>query len=204
MGLAFARPTGTVGIVDRGREQTADLFARAQAAYASARELHFAAKLITVNRLARSDHQRDRPSSAAGSVGRHGPGRDVSGHRLQKRLPRSEIGPRLARHALVDWLDDALSRDDLQRATLAVSELATNAVTHGKGGIMMQADLDPHRLHVAVIDEGAGFDYQTRHVPLAQLSERGLAIVDAITSRWGIRPGPTCVWFELDRAGSRS
>jgi len=136
MGLAFARPAGSVAFVDRGREQTADLFARAEAGYASARELHFAAKLMTVSRLARSDHKRDRPSSAAGSVGRHGPGRDGSGHRLQKRLPRSEIGPRLARHALVDWLDDALSRDDLRRATLAVSELATNAVRHGKGAIM--------------------------------------------------------------------
>jgi anti-sigma regulatory factor (Ser/Thr protein kinase) len=204
MVLAFARRAGTVAIVDQGQKQTADLFSRAQAAYASARELHIAAKLMMVDRLVRSHHQRDRPSRAAGSVGRHRPGREGSGHRLQKRLPRSESGPRLARHALVEWLDDALSRDDMQRATLAVSELATNAVTHGKGGIIMQADLDLHRLHVAVIDEGAGFDYQAHPVPLAQLSERGLAIVDAITSRWGIRPGPTCVWFELDRAGSRS
>jgi len=164
MGLALARLAGTVAIVDRGREQTADLFARAQAAYASARELHFAAKLMVVDRLARSHHQRDRRSTAAGSVARYGPRRDGSGHRLQKRLPRSESGPRFGRHALVEWLDDALSRDDLQRAMLAVSELATNAVTHGKGAIMMQADLDPHRLHVAVIDEGEGFDYQAHEL----------------------------------------
>jgi len=92
-----------------------------------------------------------------------------------------------------------LSRDDLERAKLAVSELVTNAVTHGKGEITVQANLDPHRLRVEVIDAGAGFVYQAPRVPLAQLSERGLAIVDVITSRWGVREGATCVWFDIDR-----
>jgi anti-sigma regulatory factor (Ser/Thr protein kinase) len=91
----------------------------------------------------------------------------------------------------------------LQRAQLAVSELATNAFLHGCGKIVLCAELDRDRLLVEVIDEGAGFERELRPHDLHALGGRGLMIVDAEASRWGIQEGTTHVWFELERPGPR-
>lgn len=118
---------------------------------------------------------------------------------FEKLLPRAITAPRLARHALAEWVGADLSRWELQRAKLAVSELVTNAVTHGEGGAVLRAALDHRRLRVEVIDQGSGFVHQVDRVHLEQTSGYGLAIVDEVTSRWGACEGTTRVWFELDR-----
>lgn len=172
--------------VAREDEQIADLAARAKSAYANARELHSAGKLIVVDWLVHAPHN----GVLVCDRGR----RDG----LVKRFPRSVSAPRLARHALVDWLAGALSHEGEQRAKIAVSELVTNAATHGSGEIVIRADLDQSRLRVEVNDQGTGFVYHVPQDGLEQLSQRGLRIVNALTSRCGIREGmTTCVWFEL-------
>jgi len=82
---------------------------------------------------------------------------------------------------------------------LLVSELATNAVRHADGkrfsvefdvdGLLLVAVCDssprsPTRRRAAVRDEGG----------------RGLAIVDALSDRWGaeVHLGGKCVWFQLE------
>jgi hypothetical protein len=42
-----------------------------------------------------------------------------------------------------------------------------------------------------------------REVPFHQLHSRGLALVDAVSSRWGIHEGTTHVWAEVERTGPR-
>ena len=106
---------------------------------------------------------------------------------------------RLIERSFADWLDE----DQLQRAKLAVSELTTNALMHGTGQIVLLADLDESRLMVEVIDEGSGFEYALRDVEFDQVGGRGLKIVDAETSRWGMHEGTTHVWFEIERHGPR-
>jgi anti-sigma regulatory factor (Ser/Thr protein kinase) len=106
---------------------------------------------------------------------------------------------RLIERAVADWLDG----EELDRAKLAVSELATNAVVHGRGEITLFADIDEGRLLVEVVDEGSGFEYTLRECEFDRLGGRGLNIVDAETSRWGMHEGTTHVWFEIERRGPR-
>jgi anti-sigma regulatory factor (Ser/Thr protein kinase) len=95
-----------------------------------------------------------------------------------------------------------MQSDELDAGKLVVSELVTNAVVHGVGRIRFLADLDEDRLFVEVIDEGAGFDHLMRDVPFDEQGGRGLTIVDAAASRWGIHEGTTHVWAEIERPRS--
>ncbi len=118
-------------------------------------------------------------------------------------LPRSAQAAAVARSALSGWFADELDAGLLHRALLIASELATNAYLHGHGTIELRAELDENRLLVEVIDEGAGFEHEVRERDFERVGGRGLAIVEAEASRWGIREGTTHVWFELERAGPR-
>jgi hypothetical protein len=56
---------------------------------------------------------------------------------------------------------------------------------------------------VEVIDEGSGFERVVRQQTFEDLHGRGLMIVDAAASRWGLHEGMTHVWFEIERTGPR-
>jgi anti-sigma regulatory factor (Ser/Thr protein kinase) len=83
-------------------------------------------------------------------------------------------------------------------AELLVSELATNALLHGRGNIKLRAAIDEQRLWAAVIDEGAGFDDTRRERSGNQIGGWGLDLVEVLSSRWGVEDS-TAVWFELRR-----
>ncbi len=122
---------------------------------------------------------------------------------FEKELPRSPDAPGEARRSLSHWYSAALEPEDLHRAKLLASELVTNAVLHGHGRILMRTHLDEDRVLVEVIDEGEGFEHRVRNRKFDDLHGRGLAIVEAESSRWGIHEGTTNVWFELERPGPR-
>ena len=122
---------------------------------------------------------------------------------LQVNLPHTVQAPGIARRSLAEWLAPAVDADELDTARLLVSELVTNAVVHGRGEITLRATLDEDRLLVEVIDEGGGFELTVRQQDFASIGGRGLAIVDAEASRWGLHEGTTHVWFELERPGPR-
>jgi anti-sigma regulatory factor (Ser/Thr protein kinase) len=122
---------------------------------------------------------------------------------LRVNLPHTVQAPGIARRSLADWLAPAVDSDELDTARLLVSELVTNAVVHGRGDITLRATLDEDRLLVEVIDQGRGFERTVRQQEFAGIGGRGLAIVDAESSRWGIHDGTTHVWFELERPGPR-
>jgi anti-sigma regulatory factor (Ser/Thr protein kinase) len=104
---------------------------------------------------------------------------------------------------LTEWVGDELEPEELDRAKLVVSELVNNAVLHGEGSIELLVDLDEHRLQIEVIDEGQGFEHIAREIPFEELTGRGLVLVDAEASRWGVHEGTTHVWAELERSGPR-
>ena len=79
----------------------------------------------------------------------------------------------------------------------------SNAVTHGVGRIRFRAHSDDDRILIEVLDEGSGFEYHASNVPFDELRGRGLEIVDAASSRWGIHEGTTHVWAEIEREGPR-
>jgi serine/threonine-protein kinase RsbW len=90
--------------------------------------------------------------------------------------------------------------DELQSATLLISEVVSNAVRHGSAapgnwiGLTI-TDTGPF-VRVAVCDEGPGFD-------LAEIDRRGhrdgLFLLDALAYDWGIERNAagTEVWFEI-------
>ena len=98
-----------------------------------------------------------------------------------------------------DLLGCPVDRDDLR---LLVSELATNAVRACSEQVCVTAErVDPSTLRVTVTDDGEGEPALRRPAPLDPGGGRGLMIVDAVSTTWGVEapaePGSTAVWFEL-------
>jgi anti-sigma regulatory factor (Ser/Thr protein kinase) len=127
----------------------------------------------------------------------------MSNPHFDEQLPRNPLAPGIARRAVVAWLRDELNGEQLDTAKLLTSELVANAVVHGHGQILLRGGLDENRVHIEVIDEGAGFEHELRRRDFDELHGRGLAIVDSESSRWGIHEGTTHVWFELELSGPR-
>lgn len=118
-------------------------------------------------------------------------------------LPRDPSAGARARRLVEKMAAETLDPRALGRAKLLVSELVNNAVLHGQGAITFRADLDEDRLHVEVVDEGSGFERVVREQDIQPLGGRGLRLVEAESSRWGLHEGTTHVWFEIERPGPR-
>jgi anti-sigma regulatory factor (Ser/Thr protein kinase) len=106
-----------------------------------------------------------------------------------------------ARHFVVSALGACSAIED---AALLTSELATNAICHtatGAGGAFeVTVQHDASCVRVQVTDDGSGtIPAQVPHPAAFGSSGRGLAMVDAMATRWGHhRSGHgRAVWFEL-------
>jgi anti-sigma regulatory factor (Ser/Thr protein kinase) len=111
-------------------------------------------------------------------------------------LDRETSAPSVARRAIERRFAelDPQRRADL---TLVVSELVANAVVHGRGAITLKLEHDGDTVRGEVIDEGGGFEQQVRERGPDEIGGRGLLVVEALATRWGIHEGTTHVWFEL-------
>jgi anti-sigma regulatory factor (Ser/Thr protein kinase) len=118
---------------------------------------------------------------------------------LEHELSHRKTAAAEARRLLEDRFAADLHPEELETTKLLTSELVNNAVMHGSGKITFVVDFDRSRIRVDVVDEGSGFVHQVRDVGFDELSGRGLQIVEAISSRWGLFEGTTHVWFEVDR-----
>ncbi|MGW5050076.1 ATP-binding protein [Actinokineospora sp. NPDC004072] len=132
-----------------------------------------------------------------GDRGAAGPGVRTALIRLRRR-PESAAS---ARYFTAAVLDSWRVVDDLvQDVLLAVSELVTNAVEHGVGEVVLElVNLSGRCLRVQVSDQGLGANPAL--VPLSPSTprSRGLAIVAAVSTRWGHRGNDSglCVWAEF-------
>ncbi len=119
---------------------------------------------------------------------------------LEFELTPSLDAPWLAKRLLTQSLMPALTNGVLVTAKLLISELVTNAVTHGRGRITVRAQLSERRLFVEVVDEGDGFEpvLRERDSEAPEVGGWGLTIVDAESSRWGASADSSRVWFELE------
>lgn len=89
--------------------------------------------------------------------------------------------------------------DQAAHLELAVSELVTNALLHGEGGIDVTVELHGDRVRLAVEDEGFGPEpVRVREPTITGSGGRGLRLVDGLSDSWGARrvPGRTLVWME--------
>jgi len=113
-------------------------------------------------------------------------------------FPDAPEAPRQARH----WLEDAIAGSEHARLhdelMLLVSELVTNAVRYTADDVGVTVYLHECGVWVSVADDGAG-RVEMRHADLTDTSGRGLEILDAMSSSWGVIPERVgkSVWFEL-------
>ena len=117
---------------------------------------------------------------------------------FRARLPRDKTCPMVARRLVEGHVREDLDDRQSESATLIVSELATNALVHGAGTIVLVVIRDRDRLRIEVSDEGhspaIGIVSDREH----GIGGRGLFIVDQLASGWGAAAGTGHVWAELD------
>ena len=87
---------------------------------------------------------------------------------------------------------------------LIVSELATNAVIHGRSPFRASIERSADAVRIAVEDVGQGLP-QSRIAPYDALDGRGVAIVEALSQRWGcdLLDDGKVFWAELGIASAQ-
>jgi anti-sigma regulatory factor (Ser/Thr protein kinase) len=82
--------------------------------------------------------------------------------------------------------------------TLLVSELASNAVRHAVTPFTVSLQCDGSTVRVEVRDDDPALPVM-QEPPVDAITGRGLVIVDALATRWGVTPEADgkIVWFEL-------
>lgn len=103
-----------------------------------------------------------------------------------------------ARLAMRSW---QLLDEVVDTATLLASELATNALVHGRGRIELRLRLTRDRLVLESIDEGQHMP-RRRRAGDDEEGGRGLHLVATLADRWGFRAVDEgkVVWAEVDLA----
>lgn len=85
-------------------------------------------------------------------------------------------------------------------ATLVAAELLANAVLHGAPPVAVEVVSDGERIRLEVSD-GNGRAPVRPAASVTNMTGRGLALVDALATRWGVAPNPEggkVVWAEFD------
>lgn len=117
-----------------------------------------------------------------------------------ERVPEAAAEARhLVTHALKAWSLPQLVED----AELIVSELVSNSVAHAVGDCIQvtMLRLSRQRVRISVVDRDSR--RPKRRAPDADGERgRGLLLVEACSSQWGVRvlPGGKSVWSELEAA----
>src|SRR3954447_20477967 len=116
-------------------------------------------------------------------------------------LPGDDGAPARARRMVGDFLHAWRIEDGDVRAgaLVVISELVTNAIVHGGGHVSLEVDCDRDRLRLSVLD-GSSAVPQPRGPRQLEGHGRGLRLVQAMSTRWGVdsRPPGKRVWAELD------
>jgi anti-sigma regulatory factor (Ser/Thr protein kinase) len=120
------------------------------------------------------------------------------------RLPAAPSSAALVRHHIAaDLALSAVAPAIIEDVALVATELVTNAIRHADplpgGQVIVAWQLGQRAVTVRVSDGGATSAPRIRHPSPKDTSGRGLALVEAIATRWGIEDGAgsTTVWAEL-------
>ncbi len=110
----------------------------------------------------------------------------------------SSIGA--ARRFLRAALDDWQAGDYEMGAAQVLTELATNAALHARSAYTVHLVLEPNELLVEVTDSSP-VPPQARGYGSDATTGRGIALVEALSTRWGVEASPTgkTVWCRIAR-----
>ncbi|HLZ38871.1 MAG TPA: ATP-binding protein [Mycobacteriales bacterium] len=125
-------------------------------------------------------------------------------------LPADERSPAAARRHVRAVLEEAGREDVLDVALLLTTELVTNSVLHAGTTTTVDVAPGPQAVTITVTDCAPGGDSIVRTVPQAAANSdhdevllreggRGIPLLSALATRWGIVHTPTTksVWFDL-------
>jgi len=122
--------------------------------------------------------------------------------RETRRYPTSPDSVAAARHFVADWMCRArIPEAILETAVLVTSELAANAVVHGRSGLDVTMVMGIDLVRIEVRDTAPGMP-SVREADDYDPGGRGLHIVNALATRWGVQQVDSAkvVWVELDIA----
>lgn len=120
--------------------------------------------------------------------------------RETRRFPAVPASVADARHHVEAWLRAlGVAEDSVEIAMLLTSELAGNAVLHGRGEIGLNVLTSADAVRIEVEDSSPALP-RPRRPELYDASGRGLHIIEALSTRWGTEPcnGSKVVWCELE------
>jgi|1185.fasta_scaffold230505_2 anti-sigma regulatory factor (Ser/Thr protein kinase) len=118
-------------------------------------------------------------------------------------LPADPMSVRRARHFVANAATRAgFESTTIDLASVAASELVTNAVVHGRGPISVRTVLDRNSLRVEVQDTASELPHRVGSDEDRD-GGRGLEIVDAFSQQWGCTvvrgASGKSVWFTMGR-----
>jgi anti-sigma regulatory factor (Ser/Thr protein kinase) len=132
----------------------------------------------------------------------------VAAPRKRERFRRHPEQVAAARRFVSEML--ARGSDARETARLLVSETVTSMLDQapygrGNGSFEITCMVEQRRLHVEVSDDGGPARLRRRVHQVHSGRGRGLQLVRALSSRWGVREDPAgrTIWFELDLPGPR-
>lgn len=114
--------------------------------------------------------------------------------RLRAHASSARAARRFLREVLESWRCDEV----LEAVLLAANEVVTNAIIHAHSEVELVVRLRSQVIRIEVIDGEMRLP-APRDAPDDSLGGRGLKVVDAVASRWGVDtlPGGKRVWFEV-------
>jgi signal transduction histidine kinase len=108
------------------------------------------------------------------------------------REPHAPATARARTASFLSGLPQAVRTD----VTLALTELVSNAVRHGRGRAWVEIHRYDDRIRIEVVDDGDAAPAVRKEPPSAD-GGWGLRMVDAVSTRWGAFAGTTHVWCEI-------
>jgi anti-sigma regulatory factor (Ser/Thr protein kinase) len=128
----------------------------------------------------------------------------VSGLRAKIEIPLQPAAAGAARRIVAGVLAAWRMPDLVPDTQLVVSELVGNSYQHAPGHDTVELELirdDPGAVHVRVND-GSALRPMLRAAKHDEATGRGLRIVDAVSTRWGVadHEGGKQVWAEIRRS----
>jgi len=119
-------------------------------------------------------------------------------HHVSERFGRATSEVVRARHLVAETLAGWGLGSEREALELAVSELLSNALEHGRGRVEVHLDAGADTVRLSVSDERGGQPVMREPAPEAgEIGGWGLRFVDELADDWGtdIRPGSTEVWL---------